>query len=345
MVNLTTFLRKERLYILLLIFVVLLTVLMAGPGGEEPKAKGADSIAKVEKELVDKAAMERLFSENRTLAVIFNLVTLLILAVILLGLIVDGMLGSMVLSRKKIDIETHRLDRVNWNLWDVAKIAILFLFFGYMLVLIESAFARQFPIIKDDNFRMMLNSSILDMLTIVFIIELAVVQHRERLISLGISTRNFLRNIFYGVVGYLAAVPALVIALIAIAAIINITKYMPENQPIVELFMKEENAAFLMYSSLFAAFVGPFIEELFFRGFMYAALRKYAGVFGAMVVTSAVFAALHTHVVGFVPIMILGMALAYLYEKTGTLVAPITVHMIHNFSMVLFVFLLKQLRV
>jgi membrane protease YdiL (CAAX protease family) len=214
-----------------------------------------------------------------------------------------------------------------------------------MIVLIESSILREFPILKDDNFRMMLNSSILDVLTIAFIINFVLFQHRERLISLGISARNLLRNVFYGIVGYVAAVPALVVTLIVIAAVINVIKYVPEKQPIVELFMKEQDAAFLMYSSLFAALVGPFIEELFFRGFMYAALRKYAGVFGAMALTSAVFAALHTHIVGFLPIMLLGMVLAYLYEKTGTLVAPITVHMMHNFSMVLFVFLLKQLRV
>lgn len=345
MQNLKTFIRKERLYILLLILIVLLNVLMAMPGEEAPKAKAPDSLARVEQELVNRAAVEKIFSGNRHLALMFNLVTLLILALILLGLVADGMLASLFFSGKKLDIETHRPERVGWNLWDVAKVAILFLFFGYMLVLIESFLIREFPMLKDDNFRMMLNSSILDILTIVFIMNFVLFQHREKLISLGISARNLLRNIFYGVIGYIAAVPMFVVTLIVIAAVINIIKYVPEKQPIVELFMKEKDAAFLMYSSLFAAVVGPFIEELFFRGFMYAALRKYAGIFGAMALSSVAFAALHTHLVGFLPIMLLGMVLAYLYEKTGTLVAPITVHMIHNFSMVLFVFLLKQLRV
>jgi membrane protease YdiL (CAAX protease family) len=192
---------------------------------------------------------------------------------------------------------------------------------------------------------MMVNSSILDVLTVIFIIHFTVGQYREKLISLGISLRNFSRNVFYGVVGYVAAVPALVAALIVIAVVVSVTKYVPEKQPIVELFLKEESPTFLAYSSVFAAFVGPFIEELFFRGFMYGALKRYVGIFASMALTSAVFAMLHAHIVGFLPIMMLGMLLAYLYEKTGTLVAPITVHMIHNFSMVFLVFLLKQLRV
>ena len=62
-----------------------------------------------------------------------------------------------------------------------------------------------------------------------------------------------------------------------------------------------------------------------------------------LTVTAGLFAALHAHIVGFFPIMVLGMLLAYIYEKTGTLVSSVTVHMIHNLSMVFLVFLVKQI--
>jgi membrane protease YdiL (CAAX protease family) len=120
-------------------------------------------------------------------------------------------------------------------------------------------------------------------------------------------------------------------------------KYTPPRQPVVELFLKETDTTFLLYTSVFAAVFGPVIEELFFRGFMYNAFKKRIGVFAAMLVTASAFAALHAHAVGFLPIMILGMLLAYLYEKTGTLVSSITVHAMHNISMVFMVFLVKQL--
>jgi membrane protease YdiL (CAAX protease family) len=121
--------------------------------------------------------------------------------------------------------------------------------------------------------------------------------------------------------------------------------YVPEKQAVVELFLKEKDARFLFYTSMFAAVVGPIIEELFFRGFMYSAFKKHIGVIGAMLITAVMFAALHAHAVGFVPIVVLGLLLAYLYEKTGTLVSSITVHVIHNVAMVLLVFLVKQLGV
>ena len=195
---------------------------------------------------------------------------------------------------------------------------------------------------KNDNFRMMVNSSILDILAVVFIIYFTVIQYKEPLAALGVSARNFLKNVFYGVVGYLALIPVLILMLVIIAGLISITKYVPERQPVVELFLKEKGTAFLTYSSLFAAIIVPMIEELFFRGFVYSALKKYTGIFWAMTATAALFATLHAHIVGFFPIMALGMLLAYIYEKTGTLVSSVTVHMIHNLSMVFLVFLIKK---
>ncbi len=204
--------------------------------------------------------------------------------------------------------------------------------------------SKSFHFMKNDNLRMILNSSVLDALTIVFILYLTVGQYKERLASLGLSLKNFGRNVYYGIIGYLAAVPVLVGTLVIIAVIIHITKYVPEKQPVVELFLKEENTAFLAYTTIFAAGLGPVVEELFFRGFLYGALKKNIGIFWSVLITAALFAALHTNIVGFLPIMVLGVVLAYIYEKTGTLIPSITVHVIHNFSMVLFVFLVKQLK-
>jgi membrane protease YdiL (CAAX protease family) len=41
--------------------------------------------------------------------------------------------------------------------------------------------------------------------------------------------------------------------------------------------------------------------------------------------------------------MILGILLAYLYEKTGSLVPSITVHITHNLASLFMVFLVKAL--
>lgn len=353
------FIRRERLYILLFVLVVLVNVAVIMPSAAKRRShvtqETATIQAKVTAEVAKKAnegillkqrELEERLKTDRTLAGAVNLATLALLAILCLGLLVDTVLLAMRSEGKRMDLRTYMPPGpVTWNLWDVVKVVVLFLFFGYMLVLTESFLAGVFPLVRNNSFRMILNSSILDILAAVFIIDIAVRQCGERLASLGLSFKNFARNVFYGIAGYLAAVPVLLAVLIVTAVLVTLFKYVPQKQAVVQLFMKEDNVPFLAYASFFAAIAGPIIEELFFRGFFYNALKKYTGAFWAMAASGAAFSLLHAHPVGFVPIMIIGMMLAYLYERTGTLVASITAHMIHNASMVGLVFLLKQLGV
>jgi membrane protease YdiL (CAAX protease family) len=69
---------------------------------------------------------------------------------------------------------------------------------------------------------------------------------------------------------------------------------------------------------------------VFFRGFAYNAVKRKWGIPSAMALTAIVFAGLHINLIGFLPIMMLGFLLAYMYEKTGSLISSITIHMIHN---------------
>ena len=334
------FLNRERLYILVLIFVAIFSVIMFLSPEKSAKAKKAkaESAASIKQE---REKIEETLRKNANLTLLFGILTLLILTVLSLGIVIDLFVSAAIL-KKNFDIRTLSPPAAGWTLWDICKVVILFLFFGYILVLTEAFWSRIFPVLKSDNIRMIVNTTILDALAVSFIIYFTVVQYKERLEALGLSMKNFFRNVFYGAVGYIALIPVLVLILAVTAVIINITKYVPERQPVVELFLKEKGVAFLTYSSLFAAVLGPLVEEIFFRGFMYGALKKRIGIYGAMALTAAIFAALHTHIVGFMPIMALGILLAYLYEKTGTLVSSITVHIIHNLSMVFVVFLVKQ---
>ncbi len=354
MKRIARFMRSERLYLLLALFVLTVNIIFFVPGQRHHRetasqptvsaAGGASTLSTEDALSIRREEMERILHEKRPLALIISLVSLLILALVGLGVVIDVILVSTRLSGQRLDIATYRPAAVPWTLTDIMRVIVLFLFFGYMLVLIESALMHLVPVIANDNFRMMVNSSLLDILSIVFICYFTLGQYNQKLAALGLTLKNLKKNILYGIVGYIATLPILIGTLIVIAVIINLIHYVPEKQAVVELFLKETNVPLVAYTSLFAAIVGPFIEELFFRGFMYSAVKKYIGVFWATVVTAVIFGALHAHLVGFVPIMILGVLLAYLYEKTGSLVSSITVHMLHNLSMVFFVFLVKQLQ-
>jgi len=350
MSKLSDFFKRERLYILLLVFVALMTALIAFTPSAKIKPSANDAAKPVfvraaEKVLGDREAVEEVLSENKHLAFIFALISLLVIALFLLGAVIDALLILSRSSGKKVDISTYKLRKAGWGMWDVSKVVILYLFFVYILMISEASLARVFRILKDDNFKMILNSSIMDILSVVFILYFAAARYKAGLISLGLSVKNFFRNVYYGIVAYIALIPVLIGIISAIALVISLTKYSPQKQPVVDLFLRETNAPFLLYTGLFAAVAGPIVEEIFFRGFLYAAIKKYIGVFWAAFISAGGFALLHAHLVGFLPILALGILLAYLYEKTGTLVSSITVHMIHNTGMVLLVFLVKQLGV
>ena len=76
--------------------------------------------------------------------------------------------------------------------------------------------------------------------------------------------------------------------------------------------------------------IAPVAEELFFRGVLFAAVRQRLSRGWAILASGAAFALIHTNPVGFLPIMLIGSLLAYLYERTGSLAAPIAVHILHN---------------
>ena len=76
---------------------------------------------------------------------------------------------------------------------------------------------------------------------------------------------------------------------------------------------------------------GPFAEELFFRGFILAALVGPLGPLRAAAVSSALFAAAHLSVGAAVPAFVAGLLLAWLYLRTRSIWPPVTAHALQNF--------------
>ena len=145
--------------------------------------------------------------------------------------------------------------------------------------------------------------------------------------------------IFIGLLSYIAFLPILLLMLIVVVIISAIFNYHPEQQMLFKVFIQEENLWLLIYSTLMVVVFGPIVEEVFFRGFAYNALKKKWGVKSACFITAAVFAGLHGTLAGFFPIMGLGLLLVYVYEKTDSLVPSIMIHVLHNGLMISFLFI------
>jgi len=86
------------------------------------------------------------------------------------------------------------------------------------------------------------------------------------------------------------------------------------------------------------AIIAPVVEELFFRGFLYTAFRKRWGIVAAAILSSVIFAFFHFNLFNFIPIVIIGIALVYLYEVTGSLGPPIMLHALNNLLSVIVIY-------
>jgi membrane protease YdiL (CAAX protease family) len=79
--------------------------------------------------------------------------------------------------------------------------------------------------------------------------------------------------------------------------------------------------------------VAPLGEELFFRGYFFAALRNWKGWVPAAIITGLIFGAIHigSAPIGLtVPLAFFGFGLCVLYHKTGSLYPCIALHAMNN---------------
>lgn len=76
--------------------------------------------------------------------------------------------------------------------------------------------------------------------------------------------------------------------------------------------------------------VAPIAEEVFFRGVAFNAWLRERGRRFAYIGSAALFAAIHVSLVSLLPIFLLGLAFAWVYRRTRSLVAPIAMHATFN---------------
>ncbi len=78
------------------------------------------------------------------------------------------------------------------------------------------------------------------------------------------------------------------------------------------------------------AIIGPFVEEMLFRGLITASFRQRFGAFGTAVLTAALFALAHLLPRGLPALFLLGLALALVYERVGSTIPGVLVHCLYN---------------
>ena len=150
--------------------------------------------------------------------------------------------------------------------------------------------------------------------------------------SLGWNKTNFFRS-FKSVFKVWAIIWLAHIMYLFIIFAMGVTP--PENA-LYELL--EKPTLLLLLANIFLiAVVAPIIEETLFRGLLFPGLRNYFGLWTAIIISAAIFSALHFEIIGFFPRFALGIGLGYLYVKMGSIYPSIGLHSLNNLIAVLIV--------
>lgn len=103
----------------------------------------------------------------------------------------------------------------------------------------------------------------------------------------------------------------------------------PMEQAVVTLFAQSSLAQQILIA-LTAVIAAPMLEEIFFRGYLYPVLKRFTGVWPAMIGVSLFFGMVHMSLVQCLPLAMFGFILNLAYENTGRLSLPIAMHAAFN---------------
>lgn len=119
---------------------------------------------------------------------------------------------------------------------------------------------------------------------------------------------------------------AAVVAYLVFAALYSLLLVEPEQEDIADAFGP------IGVQILLIAIAAPISEEICFRGFLFGGLRERFPLLGAALLSGVIFGLLHavTGLSAVPPLIVFGMLLAVLYEKTGSIVPAIVLHMLNN---------------
>ncbi|PTY01007.1 hypothetical protein DB346_15505 [Verrucomicrobia bacterium LW23] len=205
----------------------------------------------------------------------------------------------------------------------------------------------------DDNFGWMLILAAACALTVslsvpaaaALLLFAALARGNERL---GLRRMSIGTAAMIGIWLFLAIIPILnlvVLAQLAVYQHLNLPT--PDQAPVQAIRELPWDVVLLLFVPK-VIFVAPVYEEIVFRGLLHPAIkqtlltlgdrsglregprRAALGAWGATLLTSLVFAAIHFNLMSFLPLFVLALVLSLTYEYTGSLNAAIALHITFN---------------
>jgi uncharacterized protein len=149
----------------------------------------------------------------------------------------------------------------------------------------------------------------------------------------GSTLRAILSGVAWGIPAWIIA--TLLAAIVA--KVLGTFNVQPEPQVAEQVI----SLADPVIAVLATVVIAPIAEELFFRGVALNAWAREYGVRRAIVLSALLFALIHASLAAFVPIFVLGLALAIIYRRSGNLASSIALHATFNGISVLLALLVR----
>ncbi len=143
--------------------------------------------------------------------------------------------------------------------------------------------------------------------------------------------------LLWGLGGYFAALP-----LVIVISLLNqkIWQGQGGSNPILPIALEGKDTVALTLFFVTAAIAAPIFEEIFFRGFLLPSLTRYLPVWGAIGLSSFIFALAHLSLSEVLPLTVLGMVLGFVYSRSRNLLSSMLLHSLWNSGTLLSLFVL-----
>lgn len=157
--------------------------------------------------------------------------------------------------------------------------------------------------------------------------------HRVRWSALGLRPAPGRALLRWGLGG------GLVLFVLVLVAGMLLQRFHPQPQAVEQVLGQVRSGVEITVVMVILVVLAPFAEELFFRGFVYPVFRRSLGVWGGALCSGAFFGLAHWDAWRALPLALGGAALAYIYERSGSLYSCWLAHAVWNGAMGLTYFL------
>lgn len=229
---------------------------------------------------------------------------------------------------KKAPVRRHRWWFVFWPLsilflWQISISVILELIAGFKDTDIKSLpESISYPV-----------NAVVEIILIIAMLFIARKAFARQLKGFGLNLKTIHKDVCFSMVYLLAISPLIQLFLLVILVagrLIHEGFEIPPHQTLT--FLAENNSVMLtIMTVVMAAIIVPIFEEMLFRGFLQSTLRSVSTPWTAIVFTSVFFALIHwpnyTHMPS---LFFLSCGFGYAYERSGSLLRPILMHILFN---------------